>query len=144
MQYEDYCRSTKTKKKKKKGNTSSNAQDVNLMVIQEHTVQNHMPELNVEETTTQPHVRKHQIHQQNMRCAEVITLQGTKEARCTRTCNKTAASHLTNLHTDPSSQKTIFTNSHLSTQNKPRLKCLSHHKPRTHKPSNENSNHPPY
>jgi hypothetical protein len=29
-------------------NTSSNAQDVNLMVIQEHTVQNHMPSLNVE------------------------------------------------------------------------------------------------
>jgi hypothetical protein len=56
-------------------NTSSNAQDGNLMVIQKHTVQNHMSALNVEETTTQPHVRKHQIHQQNVRCAEVITLQ---------------------------------------------------------------------
>jgi hypothetical protein len=139
MQYEDYCQSTKAKK-----NTSSNAQDVNLMVIQKHTAQNHMPALNVKETTTQPHVRKHQIHQQNMRCAEVITLQATKEARCTRTCNKTAASHLTNLHTDPSSQKTILTNSHLSTQTKPRLKCLLHHKPHTHKSSNKTSNHLQY
>jgi hypothetical protein len=127
--------------------TSSNAQDVNLTVIQKHTVQNYMPALNVEKTTTQPHIGKYQIHQQNVRCAEVIILQATKDARCTRTCNKTEASYLTKLHTESSSQKSIFTiltNSHLSTQNKPRLKCLSHHKPRTHKPSNENSNHPPY
>jgi hypothetical protein len=125
-------------------NTSFNAQDVNLMVIQKHTVQNHMPALNVEETTTQPHVRKHQIHQQNVGCAEVITLQATKDARYTRTCNKTEACHLTKLHTDPCSQKsmfTILTNSHL-TQTKPRLKCLSHHKPHTHKSSNKTSNHP--
>jgi hypothetical protein len=81
-----------------------------------------MPALNVEETTTQPHVRKHQILQQNVRCVEVIILQATKDARCTRTCNKTEASHLTKLHTDPSSQKSVFmilTNSHLSTQTKP-------------------------
>jgi hypothetical protein len=52
------------------------------MVIQKRTVQNHTPTLNVEETTTQPHVRKHQIHQQNVHCAEVITLQATKDALC--------------------------------------------------------------
>jgi hypothetical protein len=116
------------------------------MVIQKHTVQNHTPALNVEETTTQPHVRKHQIHQQNVRCVEVITLQATKVAKCTRTCNTTEASHLTKLHTDPSSQKsmfTILTDSHLSTQTKPRIKCLSHHKPHTQKSSNKISNHPP-
>jgi hypothetical protein len=39
-------------------NTSSNAQNVNLMVIQKHTVQNHMPALNVEETTTQPNKKQ--------------------------------------------------------------------------------------
>jgi hypothetical protein len=141
MQYEDHCRSSKAK------NTSSNAQDVNLMAIQKQTVQNHMPALNLEETTTQPHVRKHQIHQQNVRFAEVITLQATKDARYTRTCNKTEESHLTKLHTEPSSQKSMFTlltNSHLSTQTKPRLKCLSHHKPHTHKSSTKNSNHLPY
>jgi hypothetical protein len=99
------------------------------------------------ETTTQPHVRKHQIHQQNMRCAEVITLQATKDARYTRTCNKTEASHLTKLHTDPSSQKsmfTILTNSHLVTQTKPQLKCLLHHRPHTHTSSNKTSYHPSY
>jgi hypothetical protein len=58
------------------------------MVKQKHTVQNHMPVLNAKETTTQPHVRKHQIHQQNVCCAEVITLQATKDVRCTRTCKK--------------------------------------------------------
>jgi hypothetical protein len=31
----------------------------------------------------------------------------------------------------------------LSSQTKPRLKCLSHHKPHTHKSSNKTSNHPP-
>jgi hypothetical protein len=49
-------------------NTSFNVQDANLMVIQKHTMQNRMPALNVEETTTQPHVQKHQIHQQNVHC----------------------------------------------------------------------------
>jgi hypothetical protein len=123
-------------------NTLFNVQDANPMVIQKHTVQNYTPVLNAEEITTQPHVQKHQIHQQNVRCVEVIILQATKDVRCTRTCNKTEASHLTKLHTDPSSQKSVFTiltNSHLSTQTKLRLKCFSHHKPHTHKSLNKTS-----
>jgi hypothetical protein len=63
------------KENTKAKNTSFDAQDFKLMVIQKHTVQNHMPALNVEETTTQPHVRKHQIHQQNMRRLSSCKLQ---------------------------------------------------------------------
>jgi hypothetical protein len=123
MQHENCCRSPKTKK-----DTSFNAQDVNVTDIQKHTVQNRMHALNVE---TQPHVQNHQTHRPNVHCAKEIIPQVTKDAKCTRTCKKTEPSQSTKLLIDPSSKEsmlTIVTNSHLSTQTKLKIKCLSLHK----------------
>jgi hypothetical protein len=41
---------------REKKNTSFNAQDVNIMDTQKHTVQNHMHALNADEFITNPHV----------------------------------------------------------------------------------------
>jgi hypothetical protein len=79
MQYEKYCRSSKTKK-----TTSFIEQDVNLMDTQKHTVQNHTHALNAEETITQSHVQNHQLHQPNVHCVEETILQSTKDVTCTR------------------------------------------------------------
>jgi purine nucleoside permease len=69
---------------RQKKNTSFNAQNVNVMDIQKHTVQNHMHTLSAEETITQQHVQNHQIHRPNVHCAGEIILQVTKDAKCTR------------------------------------------------------------
>jgi hypothetical protein len=124
---------------RQKKNTSFNAQDVNVMDIQKHTVQNHMQSLRADETTTQPHVQNHQIRRPNVLCAEEIILQVTKDAKRTGTCKKPEASQ-SPLQQKESILPTVI-NSHLSNQTKHKIKCLSFHKPHTHKCSIKISNH---
>jgi hypothetical protein len=73
-----------------------------------------------------------------------MTLQATKDARCTKTYKKSGASHSTKLLTDLSSKKSVLTiiiNFHLSTQIKPQHQRPSPHKPHTHKYLGKNSSH---
>jgi hypothetical protein len=90
---------------RQKKKTSFNAQDVNLMDTQIHTVQNHMHALNAEETITQPYVQNHQIYQPSVHCVEETIPQATKDVKCRRICKKNRGKPINQIAHRPTQQR---------------------------------------